>query len=153
MANDPYCCTAGSTGSTGWCSYRDSSRMSHARASFQSRMTLSARDLQHFGGFLDAQAAEEAREAAPARSEAMGLAIPCPAEQRCATSWVFYRPVQAFADNVAQPVVVVLGYVMVRGSGSSSEPAAVPDSRCEGDPRNGRIWTARVAAAGATGSR
>jgi hypothetical protein len=32
MANDPYCCTPGSTGSTGWGSYRDSSRMSHARA-------------------------------------------------------------------------------------------------------------------------
>lgn len=58
-----------------------------------------------------------AREAAPEGSEAMGLAIPCPAEQRCATSWVFYRPVQAFADNVAQPVEVVLGFVMVHEIG------------------------------------
>jgi hypothetical protein len=57
------------------------------------------------------------RGAAPEGSEALGRAAPAPAAQGCGTSWVFYRPVQAFAESTAQPVDVVLGYVMVHEIG------------------------------------
>ena len=44
------------------------SRSSQAFASFQSRMTVSARHIQRLGGFLDAQAAEEPQLDDPALS-------------------------------------------------------------------------------------
>jgi hypothetical protein len=50
-------------------------------------------------------------------SEALGRALPRPAAQHCATSWVFYGPVQAFAESTEQPVEVVLSYVMVHEIG------------------------------------
>jgi hypothetical protein len=57
------------------------------------------------------------RGVAPEGSEALGRAAPSPAAQRCGTSWVFYRPVQAFAESTGQPVDLVLGYVMVHEIG------------------------------------
>src|SRR5271157_4045639 len=57
------------------------------------------------------------RGVAPEGSEALGRAAPSPAVQRCGSSWVFYRPVQAFAESTGQPVDVVLGYVMVHEIG------------------------------------
>ena len=68
------------------------------------------------------------RGIAPQGSEALGLAVPCPAARHCATSWVFYGPIQEFAKSTRQPVDSVLGYVMVHEMGhlmGSGHPSGI----------------------------
>ena len=54
---------------------------------------------------------------APEESAELGRANRCPAAQRCTTAWVFYRPIQEFAGDTAQPVGLVLGYAMAHEIG------------------------------------
>ena len=69
------------------------------------------------GTYVVVKIVPTSRGVAPEGSEPLGHALPCPAAQRCATSWVFYRELRAFAEDVAQPVDAVLGHVMVHEIG------------------------------------
>jgi hypothetical protein len=69
------------------------------------------------GTYLDVKILPKALEGRLLSHRVFAYATKCPATERCASSWVFYGRVLAFAGNAGQPVAVALAYVMAHEIG------------------------------------
>jgi hypothetical protein len=69
------------------------------------------------GTYVQAKVVPPALEGGPRTREALGYATKCPAAQRCATSYAFYRPVKTLAESSGREVWVALAFVMAHEVG------------------------------------